>query len=160
MNSAVGTVCVAPGILDGALAAVVDDDRQALAVWKGRNHIDLYALDGSWHAGVALDGRDGHATWGREEVLAQATAAVSSLALGPPPSSSASWAGQPLRVDVADLHRAWLVRARGSGYALWNGGEGVDVYGPDGLHRGQVAVTAAAGDLTTLSKLMLGLLSG
>lgn len=153
MSTALGTVSVAPDILDGALAIVVDGDGQTMAVWKGRNRIDLYALDGSWHDVVGLGAAEEHGTWGRDEVLAQAAAAISSL--GPRPSSPRP-EHEDVLAGVDDLRRAWLVRARANGYAVWDGGQVVEVYGPDGARRRQVGVTA--GDLASISKLMLGLL--
>lgn len=155
MDTALGTVAIAPEILDGALAVVVDVGKQTLAVWKGRSHIDLYAMAGSWHDVVALGGNEVHGTWARDEVLAQAAAAIDSLVPQPPSPPPET---HQIRVDIHELHRAWLVRARGNGYALWDGGGVVDVYGPDGTRLRQLAVRG--GDLTSMSKQMLGLLAG
>ena len=149
-----GTVSVAPEVVDKALAVVVDERRATVAVWRGRSRIDLQDLSGTWHDTAQASPLDDHGSWTRAEVLAfahRALGAVAPLASDPP-------ADHPmLRCETADLQRAWLVRARPTGYALWNGADIVDVFDHEGDHRRAVRVPPA--DLSTLAQLMLDLVA-
>jgi hypothetical protein len=163
MDATLNAVSVAPEIVDGALAVVVNETSGAMAVWKGRSRIDLFALDGAWHEAAGLGQAGEHGTWAREEVLAFSvralTAALANTERSPSePSRSAPAPGQNLlRIGVEELRRAWLVRARAKGYTLWDGTGVVGVYDSDGLRRQQVRVTPA--DLASLSRLMHDLLA-
>ena len=155
-----GTVSVAPEVVDKALAVVVDERRGTLAVWKGRSRIDLHDLAGGWHDTAIASTLDDHGAWTRPEVLGFARSA---LVAAPPLTADTRPAPEGpghhglIRAETADLHRAWLVRARPSGYALWNGADVVDVFDTHGSHRRAVRVPPA--DLFTLAQLMLDLLA-
>ena len=148
------TLSVVPHVVDGALAVVVDDTRRTVAVWKGRSRIELHDVSGTWQETVSPYPAGQPGLWTRQEVLAYAADALSALAHRAP-----ELPGDDDRVQVAedDLERAWLLRAKPSGYALWDGGETVDVYTAEGTHLRAVRVPAA--DLSTLSHLMLDLLA-
>jgi hypothetical protein len=148
------TLSVVPHVVDGALAVVVDDARRAVAVWKGRSRIELHDVAGTWQETVSPYPAGQPGLWTRQEVLAYAADALSALTPRTPPESAN---GDGVHVDVEDLQRAWLLRAKPSGYALWDGGETVDVYTAEGTHLRAVRVPAA--DLSTLSHLMLDLLA-
>lgn len=152
-------------ILDGALAVVVDRSRKALAVWKGRDHIDLYDPTGTWHAVAHRPPQESSANWERKAVIAHSAFALetsgptgalrarpSSTVATPPPEDTRS-SESTVHVAVDRLERAWLLRARPWGYAVWDGGGSIDVYGAEGGHRREVQVSPA--DLATLSHLML-----
>ncbi|MDE3085775.1 MAG: hypothetical protein KGJ77_03325 [Acidobacteriota bacterium] len=145
---------VAPEVVDKALAVVVDERRATVAVWRGRSRIELHDLAGTRHDTAVASPLDDQGSWTRAEVLAfahRALGAVVPIAPGPP-------AGHPmLQVETADLQRAWLVRARPTGYALWNGADVVDVFDHEGAHRRAVRVPPA--DLSTLAQLMLDLVA-
>ncbi len=148
------SISVVPHVVDGALAVVVDDARRTVAVWKGRSRIELHDPDGTWEHTVSPYPAGEPGLWTRQEVLAYAADALSAVA--PRPSSGTS-VQSTVNVTVADLERAWLLRAKPSGYALWDGGEAVEVFGPDGTQLRAVRVPPA--DLSTLSHLMLDLLA-
>lgn len=149
-----GVVSVAPEVVDKALALVVDERRGTLAVWRGRSRIDLHDLAGDWHDTAVASAVDDHGAWTRPEVLAFARTALTAA----PPVADPDHPVRPmLRAETADLQRAWLVRARPSGYALWNGSDVVDVFDAGGAHRRAVRVPPA--DLSTLAQLMLDLLA-
>ena len=155
-----GSVSVAPEVVDKALAVVVDARRGTLAVWKGRSRIDLHDLSGDWHDTAVASALDDHGAWTRPEVLGFARSAL--VAAPPVAAAAASVEDGPghhglIRAETADLQRAWLVRARPSGYALWNGADVVDVFDGHGSHRRAVRVPPA--DLLTLAQLMLDLLA-
>ena len=149
-----GTVSVAPEIVDKALAVVIDERRATLAVWKGRSRIDLHDLTGSWHDTAVASPVDDHGLWTRAEVLTFARTALRAV---PAPESVPPADRGLVQAETADLQRAWLVRARSSGYALWNGADVVDVFDDGGAHRRAVRVPPA--DLSTLAQLMLDLLA-
>src|SRR5579884_579796 len=130
---------IVPHVLDGALAVVVDDSTGAVAVWKGRSRIEIHDLAGSWQETVSPYPAGQPGLWTRQEVLAYAGDALCSLA---PPKGprSMSRAEEGILVAVEDLQRAWLLRAKSSGYALWDGGDTVDVYTADGTHLRAVRV--------------------
>jgi len=148
------TLSVVPHVVDGALAVVVDDTRSTVAVWKGRSRIELHDVAGTWQETVSPYPAGHPGLWTRQEVLAYAADALSAVAPRTPDDRE-----DDDRVHVAegDLERAWLLRAKPSGYALWDGGETVDVYTAEGAHLRAVRVPAA--DLSTLSHLMLDLLA-
>jgi hypothetical protein len=148
------TMSVVPHVVDGALAVVVDDARRTIAVWKGRSRIELHDTAGTWQETVSPYPAGHPGLWTRHEVLAYAADALSAIA--PRPVRDSRHDGT-VHVAVDDLERAWLLRARPSGYALWDGGETVDVYSSEGTHLRAVRVPAA--DLSTLSHLMLDLLA-
>ena|SRR5579872_6204090 len=150
------SISVAPQVVDGALAVVFDESRRTVAVWKGRCRIELHHIGGTWHQTVSPypAGRPG--LWTRQEVLAYAADALSAAV--PRTSGDTTNDGEDgIQITVDDLQRAWLLRAKPSGYALWDGSDTVDVYTAEGTHLRAVRVPAA--DLSTLSHLMLDLLA-
>jgi hypothetical protein len=149
-----GAVSVAPEVVDKALAVVVDERGGTVAVWRGRSRIDLHDLSGTWHDTAIASPLDDHGAWTRAEVLAFAHRALAAV---PPLAPDPSTERPRLRVETADLRRAWLVRARPTGYALWNGADVVDVFDREGTHRRAVRVPPA--DLSTLAQLMLDLVA-
>jgi hypothetical protein len=149
------TLSVHPQVVDGALAVVVDDACLTVAVWKGRSRIELHDVGGTWQETVSPYPAGQPGLWTRQEVLAYAADALSAFA--PRTSAHAGDNDDGVHISVDDLQRAWLLRAKSSGYALWDGGETVDVYTTDGSHLRAVRVPAA--DLSTLSHLMLDLLA-
>jgi len=156
-----GAVAVAPEIVDGALAVVVDESRSTLAVWKGQSRIELHDLGGRWSEIIVPQSKAVHESWDRADVLSRASVALSEVAGSPSSigttSAAAGSATGTVHVEVDDLHGSWLVRARRWGYALWDGKQSVDVYNADGAHRRAVRVPAT--DLSSLSHLMLDLLA-
>ena len=152
-----GSVSVVPEIVDKALAVVVDERRGTLAVWKGRSRVDLHDLAGAWHDTVVASPVDDHGLWTRAEVLAFARTALGAVPAAPVVSALDALDRRMLQAETADLQRAWLVRARPGGYALWNGTDVVDVFDAGGAHRRAVRVPPA--DLSTLAQLMLDLLA-
>lgn len=150
------TMSVVPHVVDGALAVVVDESRRTVAVWKGRSRIELHDVGGTWDQTVSPYPAGQPGLWTRHEVLAYATDALSAVA--PRSALPAASDGEgTVHITVDDLQRAWLLRAKPSGYALWDGGETVDVYTAEGTHLRAVRVPAA--DLSTLSHLLLDLLA-
>ncbi|HZU80877.1 MAG TPA: hypothetical protein VE991_13245 [Acidimicrobiales bacterium] len=147
------TIEVPPGILDRALAVVVDEPRRALAVWKGRSRIDLYGLDHSWHEVSRPYPLEEEGMWTREDVV---SLAADLLARHDAPPSAAPVAGPMLKADADWLHHAVLVRARPTGYALWDGCDGIDAFSAEGRHLSHVHAPAA--DLARLSRLMVEML--
>ncbi|HAM03215.1 MAG TPA: hypothetical protein DCQ30_13470 [Acidimicrobiaceae bacterium] len=153
-----GAVGVAPQIVDGALAVVVDEPRSRLAVWKGQSRIELHDLGGRWSEIVVPQPMTVQESWDRADVLSRASVALSEVAR-PPVSTATTSAPAPetVHVELDDLHGSWLVRAKRWGYALWDGEQSVDVYNADGAHRRAIRVPAT--DLSSLSHLMLGVLA-
>ncbi|HMK62155.1 MAG TPA: hypothetical protein VK386_00930, partial [Acidimicrobiales bacterium] len=152
-----GTIVSRPEIVDGALVVVVGYSRPSLAVWKGRNHIDLYDPSGRWHQSAPPVPLDTHLSWDRQAVISAASLALESTE--PPAMAEVrpDTGGATVRLDVEAVQQAWLVRAKPWACALWDGGETVDVFNADGAHRRSVRVPPA--DLSTLSHLMLDLLA-
>lgn len=148
------TISVVPQVVDGALAVVVDEGLRTVAVWKGRSRIELHDLHGTWQDTISPYPAGQPGLWTRHEVLAYAADALSAMA--PRPESDGVPA-ETVTMAVSDLQRAWLLRAKPSGFALWDGGETVEVYSADGVHLRAVRVPPA--DLSTLSHLMLDLLA-
>lgn len=148
------TLSVVPHVVDGALAVVVDDTGRTVAVWKGRSHIELHDMSGTWQETVSPYPAGQPGLWTRQEVLAYAADALSAVA---PRTTDDPEDDDRVHVAARDLERAWLLRAKPSGYALWDGGDTVDVYTAEGTHLRAVRVPAA--DLSTLSHLMLDLLA-
>lgn len=150
------TISVVPNVVDGALAVVVDESQGTVAVWKGRSRIELHDLGGTWLQTVSPYPAGQPGLWTRQEVLTYAADALTAIA---PPRRRAPMSEDETSIQIAvdDLQRAWLLRAKPSGYALWDGGDTVDVYTADGTHLRAVRVPAA--DLSTLSHLLLDLLA-
>lgn len=150
------TMSVVPHVVDGALAVVVDESHGTVAVWKGRSRIELHDLGGTWLQTVSPYPAGQPGLWTRQEVLTYAADALTAIA--PPTRPASTSDGEPsIQVAVDDLQRAWLLRAKQSGYALWDGGDTVDVYTAEGTHLRAVRVPSA--DLSTLSHLLLDLLA-
>lgn len=149
-------LAIRPEIVDRALAVVVDRSRNALAVWKGHDHIDLYDPSGAWHEVFRRPSVEGHHDWERRAVIAQGAQALEATEPPAPAMDAAPSGEQTVQVAVDDLERSWLVRAKPWGYAVWDGDKNVDVYGAEGGHLGEAQVSAA--DLATLSHTMLDLL--
>lgn len=148
---------IRPDIVDGALAVVVDPSRPALAVWKGRDHIDLHDPSGVWHEVAPPLPFDARSDLERDAVIAHAARALEATEPPAPATADVAATGTTVLIDVDDLQGAWMVRARPWGYALWDGGQNVDLFAADGTHRRTVPVASA--DLSTLSHLMLDLLA-
>lgn len=151
------SISVVPQVVDGALAVVFDESHRTVAVWKGRCRIELHDVGGTWQQTVSPypAGRPG--LWTRQEVLAYAADALSAAAVPRDGVGTPTDGEDGVQITVDDLQRAWLLRAKPSGYALWDGSDTVDVYTAEGTHLRAVRVPAA--DLSTLSHLMLDLLA-
>jgi hypothetical protein len=149
-------ISVAPPVVDGALAVVVDASSRTVAVWKGRSRIELHDVGGAWQQTVSPYPAGQPGLWTRQEVLTYAADAL--RAVVPPEGRHSTPQDQDgIRISTDDLQRAWLLRAKSSGYALWDGGDTVDVYTAEGTHLRAVRVPSA--DLSTLSHLLLDLLA-
>lgn len=144
---------VPPGIIDRALAVVVDEARAMLAVWKGRSRIDVYGLDRNWHQVVRPYALEEEGMWSREDIVAAAATLLGSFE---PPADADAVDGPMLSVDLTRLREAGLVRARQSGYAIWDGNERVDVFTTGGHLDSQIHAPGA--DLAEISQLMTELL--
>ncbi|MHB8682415.1 MAG: hypothetical protein ACYDA2_10030 [Acidimicrobiales bacterium] len=149
-----GWISVPPEVIDRALAVVVDTQRGAVAVWKGRSRIDVYDLGGRWQQTSRPYPREEEGLWSRTDVLTQAQRALIDAA---PLRREPADTGDGLRVDVEALGAARLVRASDCGYALWGGGDAVDVYSPDARHLRWIHVDEH--DVSRLSQRMVDLLS-
>ncbi|HXW32444.1 MAG TPA: hypothetical protein VEJ21_05065 [Acidimicrobiales bacterium] len=152
-----GTIVIRSEIIDGALVVVVDPSRRSLAVWKGRNRIDLHDPSGRWHESVSLLPLDTHESWDRQAAITSASQALESTEPPALPEGDPASQDAVVRVDVDALQASWLARAKPWAFALWDGGETVDVFNADGARRR--AVTVPPADLSTLSHLMLDLLA-
>jgi hypothetical protein len=148
---------IAPDVVDKAMVVLVDAHHRALAVWKGRGRIDVYDAAGDWHhvAQVHLPAEEGLRC--RTDMLGDAATTLVDVIGRSEDSLSPERIGRGLCVDVDRVMDAHLVRATASGYAVWCGGDTVDVYGRDGAHVCWARV--ACPDLPTASQVMVELLA-
>jgi hypothetical protein len=147
------TIELPPDIVDKALVVVVDEQRSAIAVWKGRGRVDLHDAGGTWHETLHPYPRHEEGTWSRDDVLRYATGALSSAS---PPAPALPCLGSSVNIEADALRSARLVRATALGYALWNGDDAIEVHAADGTHLRSFRVPTS--DLPTISQLMLDLL--
>jgi hypothetical protein len=155
-----GTVAgmwIAPDVVDKAVVVLVDARRRALAVWKGRGRVDVYDAGGDWHHVSQVHSPDEEGLRNRTDMLGDAATTLVEVIERSGGELSPERTGRGLCFDVERLMDAHLVRATTSGYALWDGGETVDVYGRDGRHVCWAKV--ACHDLPTASQLMVELLA-
>jgi hypothetical protein len=148
---------IAPDVVDKAMVVLVDAHHRALAVWKGRGRIDIYDAACDWHHVAQVHTPDEEGLRCRTDMLGDAASTLVAVIDRSGDSLAPERTGTGLCFDVDQLMDAHLVRASVSGYALWSGGDTVDVYGRDGEHVCWAKVARA--DLPTASQVMVELLA-
>jgi hypothetical protein len=148
---------IAPDVVDKAMVVLVDAHHRALAVWKGRGRIDVYDAAGDWHHVTQVHTPDEEGLRCRTDMLGDAASTLVEVIERSGDTLAPELTGRGLCFDVDRLMDAHLVRASASGYALWGGGDTVDVYGRDGGHVCWARVACA--DLPTASQVMVELLA-